>query len=229
VSDEKRDAVLETVDLGKSYDDLVALEPLTISIFQGERVALIGRNGSGKTTLIKLAVGLLDPTSGEVRISGEKAGSMVARSRISYISDEPVLYDDLSLAEHIELICSLYGATDWEDRAVQLLDVLGLSSRIDRLPSRFSRGLRQKTAIVLGLIRPYSILIVDEPFVGLDPLGREAFIELLDQAAKGGSTLLIATHQLEFASSVDRCLALRDGSLVFDGPPDDVQLASIVQ
>jgi ABC-type multidrug transport system ATPase subunit len=154
---------------------------------------------------------------------------MVARSRISYISDEPVLYDDLSLAEHIELICSLYGATDWEDRAVQLLDVLGLSSRIDRLPSRFSRGLRQKTAIVLGLIRPYSILIVDEPFVGLDPLGREAFIELLDQAAKGGSTLLIATHQLEFASSVDRCLALRDGSLVFDGPPDDVQLASIVQ
>ncbi|MGC8465837.1 MAG: AAA family ATPase, partial [Acidimicrobiales bacterium] len=108
-------------------------------------------------------------------------------------------------------------------------DLLGLSSRIDRLPSRFSRGLRQKTAIVLGLIRPFSVLIVDEPFVGLDPLGREAFIELLRQAAGSGATLVIATHQLEFAGSVDRCLALRDGALVFDGPPDQAELVNIVQ
>ncbi len=222
-------SMLETVGLEKSYDDLAALEPLTISIPQGQRVALVGRNGSGKTTFIKLVVGLLDPTGGSVRIAGEAAGSLAARSLVSYISDEPVLYDDLSLAEHIELICRLHGAQDWEDRAIYLLDRLELSSRIDRLPSRFSRGLRQKTAIVLGLIRPFSVLIVDEPFVGLDPLGREVFVDLLGQAANGGSTLVIATHQLEFAASVDRCLALRDGALVFDGPPGQAELSDVVQ
>ncbi|MGC8466425.1 MAG: ATP-binding cassette domain-containing protein, partial [Acidimicrobiales bacterium] len=118
MSSNSEQPVLEAVGLEKSYDDLVALEPLTISIPQGQRVALVGRNGSGKTTFIKLVVGLLDPTSGSVKVAGEAAGSLAARSLVSYISDEPVLYDDLSLAEHIELICRLYGAKDWEERAI---------------------------------------------------------------------------------------------------------------
>jgi ABC-type multidrug transport system ATPase subunit len=111
---------------------------------------------------------------------------------------------------------------------VALLPDLGLAGRADDLPSRFSRGLRQKTAIVLGLIRPFGLLLIDEPFVGLDPPGREALIELMDDAASSGATVVVATHQLEYVTKAQRCVALRDGSVVYDGPPGKVDVLSLV-
>jgi ABC-type multidrug transport system ATPase subunit len=88
--------------------------------------------------------------------------------------------------------------------------------------------LKQKTAIILALIRPFGLLLVDEPFVGLDPPGRQALVELLADAAAAGATVVVATHQLEFATQVDRCVALRDGAVVYDGPPDQVDVTSLV-
>jgi len=214
--------------LTKDYGDLVALEPLDLDVPEGQLMVLVGHNGSGKTTLLRMTAGLLDPSSGSVEVAGEPAGSLDARAALSYLPDNPVLYDDLSVAEHIEYTCRLHGATDWEGRAVGLLDDLGLTSRADDLPSRFSRGLRQKTAILLALIRPFEILLVDEPFVGLDPGGREAFIELLDDVSAAGATVVIATHQLEYVTKADRCVALRDGALVYDGPPGQVDVLSLV-
>lgn len=214
--------------LTKDYGDLVALEPLDLDVPEGQLMVLVGHNGSGKTTFLRMAAGLLDPSAGSVEIAGEPAGSLDARAALSYLPDNPVLYDDLSVAEHIEYTCRLHGATDWERRAVGLLDDLGLTARADDLPSRFSRGLRQKTAILLALIRPFEVLLVDEPFVGLDPGGREAFVELLDDASSAGATILIATHQLEYVTKADRCVALRDGALVYDGPPGQVDVLSLV-
>jgi ABC-type multidrug transport system ATPase subunit len=103
-----------------------------------------------------------------------------------------------------------------------------LSDRADDLPSRFSRGLRQKTAIVLGLIRPFSVLLVDEPFVGLDPPGRAALIDLLDDASASGATVVVATHQLDFVQKAERVVALRDGAVIYDGPPDQVDVNELV-
>ncbi|MCL2393986.1 MAG: ABC transporter ATP-binding protein [Acidimicrobiaceae bacterium] len=214
--------------LTKDYGDLVALEPLDLDIPEGQLMVLVGHNGSGKTTFLRMTAGLLDPSAGSVEVAGEPAGSLDARAALSYLPDNPVLYDDLSVAEHIEYTCRLHGAMDWEGRAVGLLDDLGLTSRADDLPSRFSRGLRQKTAILLALIRPFEILLVDEPFVGLDPGGREAFVELLDDVAAAGATVVIATHQLEYVTKADRCVALRDGALVYDGPPGQVDVLSLV-
>lgn len=211
--------VLEAGRLAKSYGDLVALEPLDLVVPEGEFVVLIGHNGSGKTTLLRMAAGLLEPTAGTIRILGQPAGTLEARAAVSYLPDNPVLYDDLSVLEHIEYVCRLHEAQDWEERAVGLLRLFSLTERADDLPSRFSRGLRQKTAILLGLIRPFSILVVDEPFVGLDPPGREAFIELLDDAHSSGATIVLATHQLGMVSRADRCVALRDGAVLYDGPP----------
>ena len=151
-----------------------------------------------------MAAGLLEPTSGTVTVQGEQAGSLAARALLSYVPDEPVLYDDLSVLEHIEFTCRLHGCQDWEDRAARLLDELGLATWAENLPSRFSRGMRQKTSIVLGLVRPFSVLIVDEPFVGLDPPGQEAFVKLLEEAADGGASILVATHQLDYAATADR-------------------------
>ena len=218
---------LRAASLTKSYGELVALEPLDLSVPAGQRLALVGHNGSGKTTFIKMAAGLLEPTSGTVTVQGEQAGSLAARALLSYVPDEPVLYDDLSVLEHIEFTCRLHGCQDWEDRAARLLDELGLATWAENLPSRFSRGMRQKTSIVLGLVRPFSVLIVDEPFVGLDPPGQEAFVKLLEEAADGGASILVATHQLDYAATADRCVALSDGAVVFDGPPGEIELASL--
>src|SRR5207245_2418018 len=147
-------------------------------------------------------------------------GSLTARAEVSFVPDEPVLYDDLSVNEHIEFTARLHGELEWPERADALLEVLGLAHRAGDLPSRFSRGLRQKTSLVLGLVRPFSILLIDEPFVGLDPSGQAALTELLVEAASAGAAVLVATHQLSFLEHADRCVALRDGTTEFEGAVD---------
>ncbi len=219
---------LATEGLAKVYGDLVAFAPVDLSVPDGQRVVIIGHNGSGKTTLLRMVAGLLEPSEGSAAIFGADAGSADARAALSYLPDTPVLYDDLSVLEHVEYTCRLHDAEDWEDRAVALIHDLGLQGRADDLPSRFSRGLRQKTAILLGLIRPFGLLLVDEPFVGLDPGGRQAFIELMDDAAESGATVVVATHQLEYVERVERCIALRDGEIVYDGPPGKVDVLGLV-
>ena len=98
-----------------------------------------------------------------------------------------------------------------------LLEHLGLTDRADDLPTTFSRGLRQKAAIAIAFIRPFELLLVDEPFVGLDAQGREALVQLFDQVAEAGATLIVATHELSFADRTTRMIGLRDGEVVHDG------------
>jgi ABC-type multidrug transport system ATPase subunit len=135
-----------------------------------------------------------------------------------------VLYDDLSVAEHLRYVAALHGADVSDEMIAELVHRLGLSDRVDDLPARFSRGLRQKAGLAVALIRPFSVLLVDEPFVGLDAPGRAALLELLDEAHATGATLVVATHDPTYVERVDRCVALRNGAIVHDGPatPDEV-------
>jgi ABC-type multidrug transport system ATPase subunit len=217
-----------THQLGKDYGDRPALVPLDLDVPQGQHVALVGHNGSGKTTLLRMAAGLLDPTVGEARIDGHLAGSQQARQALSWLSDTPTFYDDLSLWEHLEFVARVHGVQGWEATAESLLQRLHLIARRDDIPTTFSRGLRQKSAIAIALIRPFKVMLVDEPFVGLDQAGKNALLDLLDEAAAGGATLLVATHELAFVNRVQRLLALRDGELVYDGPPADTDVHSLV-
>jgi ABC-type multidrug transport system ATPase subunit len=221
---------LETVALAKSYGTHAALEPLDLVIDAGELVMLVGPNGSGKTTLLRMAAGLLEPTSGEVSIDGFPAGSIEARAALSYLPDNPVLYDDLSLVEHLQYIGRLHGVPgeDLDARGAALMERFNLTHRADDLPVTFSRGLRQKTSICVGLIRPFSVLLVDEPFVGLDQPGKEALIELLVDAYEQGATVIVATHSLEFALVANRCVGLRDGELAYDGDATPAQVERLV-
>jgi ABC-2 type transport system ATP-binding protein len=216
--------VLEADGATKAYSDLVALEPLTLRVPAGQAVALVGHNGSGKSTFLRLAAGLLDLTEGSITVVGEPAGSSMARAAVSFLPDEPVLYDDLSVREHLAYIAALHGVTAEAADFDELLDRVGLAHRADDLPARFSRGLRQKASIALGLVRPFEILLVDEPFVGLDAPGKEALLDIFAELHQDGAAIVVATHDPAFVERVDRCVALRDGEVVHDGPatPSDV-------
>lgn len=210
--------------LGKDYGDLVALHPLDLTVPAGEAVALVGHNGSGKSTLLRLAAGLLDATSGTVTVAGALAGTSEARAATSYVPDEPVLYDDLSVEEHLAYVAALHGAEPEPGAVDELVARLGLTDRADDLPARFSRGLRQRAGLAVALVRPFQLLVVDEPFVGLDAAGKVALLNLLDEAHRSGATLVVATHDPAYVERVDRCIALRDGHVIHDGTatPSDV-------
>jgi ABC-type multidrug transport system ATPase subunit len=216
--------ILVVKGASKSYGDLAALEPLDLTVPAGQRVALVGHNGSGKSTLLRLIAGLLELTEGTIDIDGVPAGSVEARAVASFVPDDPVLYDDLSVREHLAYVASLHGVEADSADFDELLEIVGLIHRADDLPARFSRGLRQKTSLALGVVRPSRLLLVDEPFVGLDATGKLALLDLLDNLHDAGVATLVATHDPQYVERVSRCVALRDGEVIHDGKatPDDV-------
>ena len=215
--------------LTKDYGDLPALAPLDLTVAPDEAVVLIGHNGSGKTTFLRMAAGLLEPSGGHHRARRPRRRLDRRPGRpCRYVSDNPTFYEDLSVWEHLEYVARLHGRDDWEQDAADLLGHLGIYERADDLPVTFSRGLRQKTALALGLIRPFDLLLVDEPFVGLDAAGKAALLELLDEAHGNGAALVVATHELEFVQRVSRCVALRDGELAYDGGTAGIDVLGLV-
>src|SRR6266542_3681901 len=180
-------SVIALRGLSKRYGDVVALEGLDLEVAAGECVALIGHNGSGKTTTMRLAAGQLEPTSGSVTVAGidihRAPDAHRARAALAFVPDSPLLYDDLTVAEHLELVGLAHGVGDaLDERIAVLLDVLDLRERRDFLPVQLSRGMRQKTQIACTLVRPFQVLLLDEPVVGLDPPSQASLRELLEEA-----------------------------------------------
>jgi ABC-2 type transport system ATP-binding protein len=204
--------------LVKEYGEVTALAEVSIDVAAGESIVLVGHNGSGKSTLLGLIAGTLEPTDGSVAIHGQAPDTMAARAMRSWLPDAPVLYDDLTVDEHLRFVARLHGGSGDEPVIDELVERLGLAERRDQLPSQFSRGLRQKTAIAVALCRPFSVLLVDEPFVGLDAAGRAAMLDLLSEAHADGSTVVVATHDPAVLERFDRGLVMSNGELVHDGP-----------
>ncbi len=225
----KTPAAIEATGLAKFYGDAPALEPLDLRVETGQRISLIGHNGSGKTTLLRMLVGMLEPSEGTATVGGNAVGSLEARASISYLADQPVFYDDLTVWEHLEYIARLHSTENWEQQAVDLVDMVGLTPRIDDLPMTFSRGLKQKAAIAMAFVRPFDVMLIDEPFVGLDRTGREALLELLKLAHGDGATLVVATHELSSVKESSRLVALSGGRLVYDGDPSEGDLARLTE
>ncbi len=217
--------LLVTSDLGRSYGRLVALDTLSLSVGVGECVALIGVNGSGKSTAVRLIAGLLTPSRGEVRICGwdpyREPEAERARAAVAVVPDAPLLYEDLSVRQHLELVAMAHGVSDdaLEGRIDAVLDGLELTARASYLPRELSRGMRQKTQLACALIRPASLLVLDEPVVGLDPPSQTRLRELLLAAKADGAAVLMTTHQLRFVEGVaDRGVVLEEGRVVDAGP-----------
>jgi ABC-2 type transport system ATP-binding protein len=218
---------LSAKGLGRSYDGYIALGSFDLQVGASELVALIGPNGAGKTTFLNLAAGLLDPTSGEVRIDGHVPGSLEARAELSYLPDSPVFYEDLSVAEHLEYVAALHGTEDATARIEELIDRLGLDGWEDALGSELSKGMKQKASIALALVRPFKVLLADEPLDGLDPPSRDTLFAMLAETKASGAAIIVSTHRPDVIAAADRCVAIRDGRLAYDGKPDPAVLGEI--
>lgn len=213
----------------RTFGELAAVDGLDLDLAPGECVALIGHNGSGKTTALRVMGGRLEPTAGTVTVNGadvhDRRRGHIARARLAFVPDAPVLYEDLTVREHLELVGVAHGANDGLDERIdRLLERLGLSRRSDFLPRHLSRGMRQKTQIACALIRPFDVLLLDEPVVGLDPPSQATLRSLLLQAKRHGAGVVFSTHQLAFAIGLaDRLLVLDDGRVVDQGAFDAVR------
>ncbi|NNN18842.1 MAG: ABC transporter ATP-binding protein [Acidimicrobiaceae bacterium] len=221
-------AVLEVKKISKAYEKNEVLKDVSFVVKEGEVTVLIGPNGSGKTTLVRAVTGLVTIASGEISILGAKAGSDDARSVTSVSLDTPILYDDISALEHLEFSARINGLEDWESPAKELLASFGLSERQDELPSSFSRGLRQKVALAMALIRPHRLLILDEPFVGLDQRGKASLIQLIKDQATRGVAVLVATHSEEFLAVANSMIGMSEGQALYRGSPSKDQYNKLV-
>ena len=220
-------AVLSVSGLRRDFGNLTAVDGFDLDLAPGECVALIGHNGSGKTTVLRVAAGRLEPTSGTVTVCGAdvhgRRDGHVARARLAFVPDNPVLYEDLTVAEHLEFVSLAHGVGDDDERVGSVLERLGLVARQDFLPRQLSRGMRQKTQIACALVRPFDVLMLDEPVVGLDPPSQAALRTLLAEAKEAGAGVVLSTHQLGFAAGLaDRAMVLDEGRVVDAGPYEQV-------
>ncbi|WP_171335457.1 ABC transporter ATP-binding protein [Enterococcus cecorum] len=208
--------------LSGGYFQHPVLKDLNFEIENGELVALIGLNGAGKSTTIKEIIGLLKPTSGRIEIDGlslNKSASQY-RQKIGFIPESPVLYEELTLREHIEVTAMAYDIPMdvAMQRADKLLKTFRLEKRLDWFPANFSKGMKQKVMIVCAFLIEPSLYIIDEPFLGLDPLAIHALLELLKEEKAKGKSILMSTHVLSTAEKYcDRFIFLHEGQIKSQG------------
>lgn len=208
--------------LSGGYFQHPVLKDLNFEIENGELVALIGLNGAGKSTTIKEIIGLLKPTSGSIEIDGlslNKSASQY-RQKIGFIPESPVLYEELTLREHIEVTAMAYDIPMdvAMQRADKLLKTFRLEKRLDWFPANFSKGMKQKVMIVCAFLIEPSLYVIDEPFLGLDPLAIHALLELLKEEKAKGKSILMSTHVLSTAEKYcDRFIFLHEGQIKSQG------------
>jgi ABC-2 type transport system ATP-binding protein len=215
---------LEAREVGHAYGRLEALRDFSLTIVPGQCVALVGANGSGKSTAVRTLAGLVAPTTGEVRVEGfdphAEPEAERARERLALVPDNPLLYGDLTVEEHLELVTVAHGLAGSESdaRIDELLDRLELAHRRDFRPAELSRGMRQKTQLACALIRPATVLVLDEPVVGLDPPSQALLHAILRERKAAGCAVLLTTHQLGFAEGLaDRGVLLAEGEIADAG------------
>ena len=220
--------MLEVKKLSGGYANIPVLKDVSFQVTDGELVGLIGLNGAGKSTTIKEIIGLLTPYEGQILIDGQTLlGQAEAyRKKLGFIPETPSLYEELTLKEHLEVVALAYDL-DWDaafERAEKLLKLFRLEEKLDWFPVHFSKGMKQKVMIICAFMVQPSLLIVDEPFLGLDPVAIQDLIDLLEQEKKRGTSILMSTHVLDSAEKMcDRFVSLHQGQVLADGNLDQLR------
>ena len=199
----------------RHFGAVTALDGISVSVSQGERIALVGHNGAGKTTLIKLILGLLRPTKGRLTVAGFEPGSAGARAATAYLPESLAFHPALTGREQLRFLARLRGTGD---PVGALLDRVGLGAAADRRIGTYSKGMRQRLGLAQLLLGNPRLVVLDEPTTGLDPVSRHQFYEILEDLAKQGIAIIQTSHVLtELEARTDRIVILRDGIIAADG------------
>jgi ABC-2 type transport system ATP-binding protein len=220
--------LIETKNLVKLFGDKAAVNNISFDVRGGEVFGFLGPNGAGKTTTIKMIVGLLQPTSGNVKVAGYDVQTqpMQAKATSGYVPDTPNLYMKLSAREFLRFVGDLYEMKRGkaEERIDELLKLFDLTDVRDDLIDSYSHGMKQKTALAAALIHDPKVLVLDEPTVGLDPKSARLIKDILRQLADRGAAVFLSTHILEIAERMcDRIGIIDHGNLVAVGTMDELR------
>ena len=214
--------MIEINRVTRKYGKKVAVNEMSLTAPAGEVLAFLGPNGAGKTTTIKMMVGLLQPTAGNIRICGHDVVQehRQAQAKVGYVPDQPHLYDKLSGRETLEFMAQMYGMPPDEVASSidQQIATFELAEFVDQLSENYSHGMKQRTVFAAALVHKPEVLIVDEPMVGLDPRSMRLVKDLLRQQANDGATVFMSTHTLAVAEEIaDRVGIVDHGNLQFLG------------
>ena len=214
------DAV-ETAGLSKRYGRLAALDGVDLRVPQGVIFGLVGPNGAGKTTLIKILVGALRPSEGEVRVLGlspvEDRSEL--RQRIGYMPQFPALYEDLSARDNVEFFGAAHRVPDLRKKVDEVLELTDLASRAKEQVHRLSGGMKRRVSLACALVHRPRMLFLDEPTSAVDPYLRHRLWKTFRELARGGTTLFISTHLMDEATLCDRISVLRKGRIIASDTP----------
>lgn len=210
--------------VSKSFGDIVALHDINLTIHQGEVIGLVGSNGAGKTTLLRLLAGVYVPTNGRVKLAnGEEVHT--ARNVIGVVPENTGLYSRLTAWENIRYHSRIHGTDDdvaWK-RTLYFSKFLGMADALQRHTKGFSRGMRQKTALLRALAHAPRVLLLDEPTAGLDVTSARTVRDLVTQLGQEGGTVIYSTHQLSEAHRVcNRIIIIHNGEVRADGTPEEL-------
>jgi ABC-2 type transport system ATP-binding protein len=215
-------------DLTKHYGDIEAVRGVSLKITRGQICGYLGPNGAGKTTTVKMATGMLLPTSGTAVIEGHDITEdpLGAKSVIGVVPESGALYENLTPREYLSLVGKLYhlGRREAEEKAGTFLDLFGIADASNRIMTSFSRGMRQKVLISAALMHNPSVLFLDEPLSGLDANTALVLKELLKDLASQGKTIFYCSHVLEVVEKIcDRIIIIDDGRIIADGDVEELK------
>lgn len=220
--------VLEVKALTGGYHPRKAIiKQLNFTIFEGQLIGLIGLNGAGKSTTIKHILGLLQPHAGEVYILGQtlKQDSLTYRSKLAYVPESPILYEEMTVEEHLKLTAMAYDVKkeDYEQELERLLRKYRMVEKRAMLTSHLSKGMKQKVMIMSALLAKPRLLIIDEPFLGLDPLGIRALLQQLVELKQQGTAILMSSHILSTVEQYcDGIILMHKGEVVAEGTVEQI-------
>ena len=220
--------MLKIRNFTKCYDGKAVVDDLSLEVAAGDIYAFIGHNGAGKTTTIKAACGILQFDGGDIFIDGMsvKEKPLECKKIISYIPDNPELYDYLSGVKYLNFVADIYGVgkADREERIRRYADIFGLTEDLAQPVSAYSHGMKQKLAIIAAWIHEPKLIIMDEPFVGLDPVASHTLKTMMREHCDKGGAIFFSTHVLEVAEKLcDKVAIIKNGKLVTSGDMETVK------
>lgn len=220
--------MLKIEHLTKTYGDKKAVDDLSLHIAPGEIYGFIGHNGAGKTTTIKSSCGILGFDSGEIYIDGVsiKENPLAGKAKLAYIPDNPDLYDFMTGIQYLNFVADVFGvpADERQKKIRELADAFEITDALAEAISSYSHGMKQKLAIISALIHSPKLIIMDEPFVGLDPKASHLLKQLMREICQSGGAIFFSTHVLEVAEKLcDKIAIIKNGKLIRSGTVEEVR------